>query len=75
MNKKIVSILLFQTRVDRTKFCGNQNKQKFQQIREIMNLFNFKDLKTVQDVVVEYSPAVKNNSLPLVIDNGLYFNF
>lgn len=39
-----------------------------------MDILELKDVKSVPDIVHEYSARVKNESIPLVIDNGnLYF--
>lgn len=35
-----------------------------------MSIFELKGLKAVPDIVHEYKPTIKNNSIPLVIDNG-----
>ncbi|XP_059622418.1 actin-related protein 5 [Phlebotomus argentipes] len=37
-----------------------------------MNIFALKDIKTVPDIVHEYSPDYKGTNIPLVIDNGSY---
>uniref|UniRef100_A0A1B0D501 Uncharacterized protein n=2 Tax=Phlebotomus papatasi TaxID=29031 RepID=A0A1B0D501_PHLPP len=37
-----------------------------------MSVFTLKDVKTVPDIVHEYSPSYKGTSVPLVIDNGSY---
>lgn len=38
-----------------------------------MNIIELKDLKQVPDIVQEYSPNVKDNHVPLIIDNGTFF--
>lgn len=35
-----------------------------------MDILEFKDKKTVPDVVLEYTSALKNNAVPIIIDNG-----
>lgn len=35
-----------------------------------MNLFDLQNIKTVPDVIHEYSAHIKNSQTPLVIDNG-----
>ncbi|KAK0180138.1 hypothetical protein PV327_005810 [Microctonus hyperodae] len=37
-----------------------------------MDILELKDVKSVPDIVHEYSARVKNESIPLVIDNGSY---
>ncbi|KAK9506840.1 hypothetical protein O3M35_008702 [Rhynocoris fuscipes] len=37
-----------------------------------MEILEFKDVKTVPDIFHPYTNAIKNNSVPLVIDNGSY---
>lgn len=35
-----------------------------------MNTYQLKDMKTVPDIVHEYSKDLKNNHVPIIIDNG-----
>ena len=37
-----------------------------------MNIYPLLDLKTTPDIVHEYPSYVKNNNLPLIIDNGKF---
>ncbi|KAJ3649385.1 hypothetical protein Zmor_021132 [Zophobas morio] len=37
-----------------------------------MEILEFKDLKCIPDIVHSYTPALRNNSVPIVIDNGSY---
>lgn len=37
-----------------------------------MDTFQFKDLKPTPDIVHEYSPRIRNGSMPIIIDNGAY---
>ncbi|XP_030760914.1 actin-related protein 5 [Sitophilus oryzae] len=37
-----------------------------------MEILQFVDAKTVPDIVHEYTPALRNNSVPIIIDNGSY---
>lgn len=37
-----------------------------------MNIIELQCLKTVPDIIHEYSAAIKRNQTPLVIDNGKY---
>ncbi|XP_068991223.1 actin-related protein 5 isoform X1 [Neodiprion pinetum] len=37
-----------------------------------MEIFELKDIKTVPDLVYEYSAKIKNDATPLIIDNGSY---
>lgn len=35
-----------------------------------MNTFQLKDVKTVPDIVHEYSREIRENHIPIIIDNG-----
>lgn len=35
-----------------------------------MSIIELKDYKTVPDIIHEYTPSLKENQIPLVIDNG-----
>lgn len=35
-----------------------------------MNIIELNAIKTIPDIVHEYSPSLKSNSVPLIIDNG-----
>lgn len=37
-----------------------------------MEILEFKDLKPVPDIIHEYTNQLKNNAVPIVIDNGNY---
>ncbi|XP_073985752.1 actin-related protein 5 isoform X2 [Rhodnius prolixus] len=37
-----------------------------------MDILEFKDIKTVPDIVHQYTSNLRNNSIPIVIDNGSY---
>lgn len=37
-----------------------------------MELLEFKDTKTIPDIVHLYEPFLKKNSTPIIIDNGMY---
>ncbi|KYB26627.1 actin-related protein 5 [Tribolium castaneum] len=37
-----------------------------------MEILEFKDLKCVPDIVHPYTPSLRNNSTPIIIDNGSY---
>jgi hypothetical protein len=37
-----------------------------------MELLEFKDLKCVPDIIHPYTPALRNNNVPIVIDNGTF---
>ncbi|GJQ83179.1 Arp5 [Trypoxylus dichotomus] len=37
-----------------------------------MEILTFQDLKTLPDIVHEYSPSLKDNNIPIIIDNGSY---
>ena len=36
-----------------------------------MNTFQLKDAKTVPDIVHEYTKDLRNNKVPIIIDNGV----
>lgn len=37
-----------------------------------MELLEFKDTKCTPDIIHQYSSTLKNNAVPIVIDNGNY---
>lgn len=37
-----------------------------------MELLEFKDVKSVPDIIHPYPASLRNNSVPIVIDNGMY---
>lgn len=37
-----------------------------------MELLEFKDTKTIPDIVHLYEPSLKRNCTPVIIDNGMY---
>lgn len=36
-----------------------------------MSIIELKGLKTVPDIVHEYTPSIKSGAIPLVLDNGI----
>lgn len=37
-----------------------------------MEILELRDVKTVPDIIHEYSTEIKNELTPLIIDNGMY---
>lgn len=40
-----------------------------------MDILELKDVKSVADVIHTYSGKVKEESIPLIIDNGRFLNY